>query len=162
MRQIRTFAMMSLAVVAAACAGARLPAPNSTEAHYDARTGTVQVLVSSLQPASGVALIAQDGTRYSSSGVSIISGPHVLYNPPPSIGLGFGGFGFTGCCTGFGSDVGIGLPVGRPTPAEISDQYVASALIRAPVDYPYNWSSYRLEVEVGNYPIMMAAPAPSA
>jgi hypothetical protein len=29
----------------------------------------------------------------------VISAPHVLYNPPLSIGLAIGGFGFTGCCS---------------------------------------------------------------
>jgi hypothetical protein len=118
--------------------------------------------VSGLQPASGVALVAQDGTRIAAAGVSMISAPHVLYNPPPSIGIGVGGFGFSGCCSGFGSGIGFGVPVGHPTVAEVSDQYVASALIPAPADYQANWSNYRLEVNVGNQPIILPAPSPSA
>ena len=62
-------------------------------------------------------------------GFSVINGPHVLYNSPPSIGFGIGGFGFTGCCSAIGSGVGFGVPLGGPTVAEVSDQYVTSALI---------------------------------
>ena len=93
-----------------------------------------------------VALVADDGTRYPAAGIALVSGPHVLYNPPPSIGIGIGGFGFSGCCSAFGSGLGVGVPVGQPTPAEISDQYVASALIPSPPDYAINWSRYHVEV----------------
>jgi hypothetical protein len=146
----------------AACAGPRLPAPNTAEAHYDAQAGTVQVMVSGVQPATGAALVASDGSRYAASGVSLVSGPHVLYNPPPSVGLGIGGFGFSGCCSGFGSGVGFGVPVGKPSVAEVSDQYVASALIPVPGDYPTNWSSYRLEVDFGDRPTFQPAPSPTS
>ena len=53
-------------------------------------------------------------------------------------------------------------PAGRPTPAEVSDQYVASALIPVPADYAANWASYHLQVSIGNQSITLAAPAPSA
>ena len=101
------------------------------------------------------------GTRYPAAGIALVSGPHVLYNPPPSVGFGIGGFGFSGCCSGFGSGIGVGLPVGGPTPAEVSDQYVASALIPLPPDYASNWSRYHVEVSAGAQPMNLAAPAPT-
>ena len=91
-------------------------------------------------------LVGGDGSRYPASGIVLLSGPHVLYNPPPSISLGIGGFGFTGCCSAIGSGVGVGLPVGKPTVAEASDQYIASALIPVPADYASNWLQYHVEV----------------
>jgi hypothetical protein len=103
---------------------------------YDQSDRAIQVMVSSLQPPTTVALVAAgDGTRYPAAGISLVSGPHVLYNPPPTVGFGIGGFGFSGCCSGFGSGIGVGLPVSAPTPAEVSDQYVASALIPVPTDH---------------------------
>lgn len=153
--------VLVVAGLLAGCAGPHLPAPNTTEARYDARDLAVQVLASGLQPVSGAALVSESGTRYPASGVSILSSPHVLYNPPPSVGLSIGGFGFTGCCSGIGSGVGVGLPVGRPTLSEVSDQYVASALIPIPPDYPAHWSSYRLEVLTGSRSITLAAPTPA-
>ena len=146
----------------AACAGPRLPGPNTADARYDAKDRAVQVTVSGLRPASDAALVSGQGLRYPASTISVVSGPHVLYNPPPSVSLGIGGFGFSGCCSGFGSGLSVGLPVGRPTPAEVSDQYVASALIPVPADYAANWASYRLQVLVGNQSITLAAPAPPA
>ena len=50
---IATCLMLSLA----ACAGPRLPQPNTTEVRYDARNRAVQVVISSLQPASEVTLV---------------------------------------------------------------------------------------------------------
>jgi hypothetical protein len=119
-------AALSLLLLLAACAGPRLPQPNTA------------------------------------SGVSLVSGPHILYSPPPSVGLGIGGFGFSGCCSAFGSGVGFDVPVGKPSVAEVSDQYVASALIPAPGDYPTNWSNYRLEVDFGARPTFQPAPSPSS
>jgi hypothetical protein len=119
-------------------------------------------MVSSLQPPTTVALVANDdGTRYPAAGISLVSGPHVLYNPPPSVSFGIGGFGFSGCCSGVGSGIGVGLPVGGPTPAEVSDQYVASAMIPVPPDYASNWSHYHVEVSSGAQSMNLAAPAPT-
>lgn len=143
-----------------ACAGPQLPAPNSALAQYDARDRAVHVMVSGLQPASNVALVGPDGRRYFAPALSVISGPHVLYNPPPSIGFGIGGFGFTGCCSAIGSGIGLGVPIGSPTVAEASDQYVTSALITVPPDYEQDWPRYRLEVAAGNMMTGVAAPAP--
>jgi hypothetical protein len=157
----RAFLVLAVVGALSACAGPRMPAPNSAIAEYDVRDHAVHVMISGLQPASAVALIGPDGSRYPAVGFSVISGPHVLYNPPPSIGLGIGGFGFTGCCSGIGSGIGFGVPIGGPTVAEASDQYVTSALITAPPDYGQNWSQYRLEVAAGNQAMTVAAPAPA-
>ena len=152
--------LVGAAAVVTACSGPKLPSANSAEVRYDGHDRALQVMVSSIQPASAAALISSDGTRYPASGITLISGPHVLYSPPPSIGLGIGGFGFSGCC-GFGSGVGVGLPLGRPTPAEVSDQYVASALIPVPADYATHWSGYHLEVSVGGQSMTLTAPPPA-
>jgi hypothetical protein len=145
----------------AGCAGPKLPPPNSSVADYDSRSRAIQLTVSGLQPVSEAALVGQDGNRYPAAGLSVISGPHVLYNPPPSISLGIGGFGFSGCCSAFGSGVGVGVPIGQPSVAETSDQYVTSALIPAPPDYPQHWTQYHLEVAAGHQRIDVAAPAPA-
>ena len=151
-----------LLLALAACAGPRLPQPNTADARYDAPGRAVQVMISDLQPASDAALVSRQGVRYPAAAISLLSGPHVLYNPPPSISLGIGGFGLGGWGGGFGSALGIGLPVGRPTPSEVSDQYVASALIPVPADYATDWASYHLQVSVGNRSVTLAAPAPPA
>ncbi|MBV9749778.1 MAG: hypothetical protein JO157_13295, partial [Acetobacteraceae bacterium] len=153
MRMLVIFALLGLA---ACSSGPTLPPPNSANARYDARDRAVQVFVSGLQPASAAALVSPDGTRYPAAGISLLSGPHITYNPPPSVGLGIGGIGFGGCCFGIGSGLGLSVPVGSPTPAEVSDQYIASALIPAPADYAGNWTAYRVEVLVGNRPMTLA------
>ena len=158
---IRAFFLLAV-VALAACAGPRLPPPNGATAEYDARDHAVHVLISGLQPATEAALVDPDGKRYPAVGFSVISGPHVLYNPPPSIGFGIGGFGFTGCCSGIGSGVGFGVPVGGPTVAEASDQYVTSALITVPPEYQQHWSQYRLELAAGGQRMAVAAPSPTS
>jgi hypothetical protein len=158
---LRAFLVLVGVAALSACAGPRLPAPNSAIADYDTRDHAVHLMVSGLQPASNVVLIGPDGSRYPAAGLSVVSGPHVLYNPPPSIGFGIGGFGFTGCCSGIGSGLGFGVPVGHPTVAEASDQYVTSALIAVPPDYQQRWQQYRLEVTAGNQAMAVAAPAPA-
>jgi hypothetical protein len=153
--------ILVVVILLSAC-GPRLPAPNSAEAYYDEHDRAVRVLVSGLQPPAVVTLVGGDGSRYPASGIALLSGPHVLYNPPPSISLGIGGFGFTGCCSAIGSALGVGLPVGRPTVAEASDQYIAAALIPVPADYAGNWSQYRVEVSPYRGTSMsLPAPAPS-
>jgi hypothetical protein len=56
---------------------------------------------------------------------------------------------------------GMGVPVGGPTPTEVSDQYVASALMHVPPDYASSWSRYRVEISAGAQPMSLAAPAPA-
>ena len=158
---MRLSLLFAVVALLSACSGPKLPASNSADVRYDQRERAVQLMVSGMQPASAAALVANDGARYPASGIALISGPHVLYSPPPSIGLVIGGFGISGCCSGFGSGVEVGLPVGRPTPAEISDQYVASALIPVPADYAANWTTYHLEVSVGEQVMRLTAPSPA-
>jgi hypothetical protein len=149
-----------VALVLTACSGSGVPPRNGVQARYEPSAGAVRVLVSNIRPMSDAELIAPDGGQYRTTGVVLVSGPHVLYNPPPSIGFSIGGFGFTGCCSGIGSGVGVGLPVGRPTPAAVSDQYLTSASIPVPADYARNWSSYRLQVRIGDSAMLLNAPSP--
>jgi hypothetical protein len=91
--------------------------------------------MSSLAPPQSATLVSASGFHYQAPALSLLSGPHVAYNPPPTIGLGIGGFGFGSSGVGFGSGAGVGIPVGKPTVAEVSDQYIASAILPTPVDY---------------------------
>ena len=144
------------ALAAAGCSGPRLPSPDSADARYDKSSHAVQALVSNRAPPSDMVLVSPDGGRYPATGISIVSGPHVLYSAPPSVGLGIGGFGFGN--GGFGSGVGVGVPLGRPTPAEVSDQVVASAQVVVAVDYATRWKDYHLEIVIGDQPVSLAAP----
>jgi hypothetical protein len=155
-------AVAGLTLLLAACANrAELPAPNTAQAHFEPQQGAVRVMVSDLAPARAAELLAPDGGRYPAAAVTLLSTPYIAYNPPPTIGLGFGGFGFSGCCSGFGSGLGISAPVGRPTPAAVSDQYISSAVIPVPADYVNHWSSYRVQVLVGNRALILSAPPPT-
>ena len=78
---MRFFSLVVIGLLGA-CSGPRLPPPNSVNAQYDARQRAVQVMVSGLQPPTDATLVANDGARYAASGIVLISGPHVLYNPP--------------------------------------------------------------------------------
>jgi hypothetical protein len=64
-------------------------------------------MVSDIAPAAAAALLDPHGERYSAAAVTVLSGPQIAYNPPPTLGIGIGGFGFSGCCSGFGSGVGV-------------------------------------------------------
>jgi hypothetical protein len=150
-----------IALSLAACASNPLPPPNSVQSRFDPQVGAVRLMVSDLQPLAAADLLGSDGNRIAATAVTLVSAPHVDYNPPPSIGLGIGGFGFSRG-TGFGSGVGVGLPIGGPTPSHVDDQYIGSAVIPVPSNYSQTWSTYRLEIQVGNRPIVLAAPAPSA
>ncbi len=144
-----------------ACAPNPLPAPNSIRSSFDPRDNAVHVIVSDLQPLSAADLLAPDGTRFSAAAVSLLSGPHVDYQQPPSIGLGIGGFGF-GSGGGFGTGLGVGVPLGQPTPSHVSDQYVGSAVIPVPSNYSQTWGSFRIEIQVGNRSVVLVAPPPVA
>ena len=157
---MRRWLVPGAAAALAACANSGVPPANGVRARYEPAAGAVQVLVSDTRPMSGAALVAPDGSEYRAASVVLVSGPHVLYNPPPSIGLSVGGFGLIGCCSGIGSGVGLGLPVGQPRPAAVSDQYLTSATIPAPADYARSWPGYRLRVRVGDGALLLAAPAP--
>jgi hypothetical protein len=159
---MRKVAAVATALALGACASNALPPPNSVQSQFDAQITAVRIMVSDLQPLSAADLLAPDGRRYPATAITLVSGPHVDYRSPPSVGIGIGGFGFSGCCTGVGSGMGIGLPLGEPTPSHVSDQYIGSAVIPVPVNYSRIWKAYRLEIQVGNRPLVMAAPAPPA
>jgi hypothetical protein len=142
------------------CAGNVLPPPDSVQARFDLRVQAVQVMVSQREPTMQADLVRIDGARVQAGTVTLVSAPHVDYAPPPSIGFGIGGFGFSGCC-GFGSGTGIGFPLGGPRPVNVSDQYVASVSIPAPPDYAQQWNAYRVELRVGTRSLAVAAPPPA-
>jgi hypothetical protein len=159
---MRRIAVVALALALAGCASrVELPAPNTAQARFEPQQGAVRVMVSGLAPANAAELLAPDGGRYPAAAVTLLSTPHVAYNPPPTVGLGIGGFGFSGCCSGFGSGIGFDVPVGRPTVAAVSDQYISSAVIPVPADYAQHWSSYRVQVRVGNRALLLSAPPPT-
>jgi hypothetical protein len=159
---MRWMAAAALALALVACAsGPKLPAPNTAQARFDSQQGVVQVMISDLAPATAAALLGPQGDRYPAAAVTLLRGPYVAYNPPPSVGFGIGGFGFSGCCTGFGSGVSFGVPVGGPTPAAVSNQYISSAVVRVPAAYAEHWSSYRVQVQVGDRALLLAAPSPA-
>jgi hypothetical protein len=149
-----------IALSLAACASNPLPPPNSVQSRFDPQVGAVRVIVSDLQPLTAADLLGSYGDRISATAVTLVSGPHVNYNPQPSLGIGIGGFGFSRGA-GFGSGVGVGLPIGGPTSGHVDDQYIGSAVIPVPRNYSQTWNTYRLEIQVGNRPIVVAAPAPS-
>jgi hypothetical protein len=154
--------LAGLMLVAGCASGPERPAPNSALATFSPADNAVRVMVSDLQPATGAELVAPDGTRYASAGLAVVDQPHTTYNPPPTVSFGIGGFGFGGH-TAVGSGVGVGMPVGGPTVAGTSDQYVTSTLIPVPADYRANWQGYTVRVQLGNNRVTtLAAPPPAA
>jgi hypothetical protein len=158
---MRRIGPIMIALSLAACASNPLPPPNSVQSRFDPQVGAVRVMVSDLQPLTAADLLGPEGDRIAATAVTLVSVPHVDYNPPPSVGIGIGGFGFSHGA-GFGSGAGVGLPIGGPTPSHVDDQYIGAAVIPAPSDYRQTWSTYRVEIQVGHRPMILAAPAPSA
>src|SRR4051812_45599836 len=78
-----------LCVLATACSGNPLPPPNSVRASFEGDVQAVQVYVSNAQMPSAAWLVDASGTRYPLV-VTLVSGPHVNYSTPPSVGLGLG------------------------------------------------------------------------
>jgi hypothetical protein len=143
-----------LAPALGGCAGNALPPSNSVQAWFDPRVRAVQLLVSERDPTMQAELVRADGAPVQVGSVTLVSRPHVYYNPPPFVGVG--GFG-----CGFGS---AALPPGGPAPmcvSEQSDQYVASVSILAPEDYARRWTEYRIKLRVGNRLLAVAAPQPA-
>ena len=137
------------------CAGHALPPPNAVQARFDPRVRAVQILVSERDPTMQAELVRADGAPVQVGSVTLVSTPHVYYNPPPFVGVGIGGFG----CR-----FGAALPPGGPPPmcvSEQSDQYVASVSLPAPEDYARRWSEYRVKLRVGNRWLVVAAPPPA-
>ena len=97
--------------------------------------------MSSVAAPVGAALVSLSGVRYQATGLSLLSSPHVAYSRrqhwPRHRWLRFG--------PGFGSGVGVDMPVGSPTVSEISNQYIVSAAIPLPPDYMANWASFHVE-----------------
>ena len=150
---------LTVILAVAACAGPKLPPANSAQTVYDGRDQAVQVTISNVAPPTAAALVSASGARYQAPGLTLLSSPHVAYNPPPTIGFGIGGIGFSGCC-GFGSGVGVGVPVGKPSVADVSNQYIVSGLIPAPADYKANWAAYHVEISTGGQTLILPAPSP--
>ncbi len=136
-----TAALLVLALTGCAT-GTRLPAPNTAQAHFEPQGDAVQVIVSEVAPVAAAALVSAQGDRYPAAAVTLLSGPHLAYSPPPTVGFGIGGFGFSGCCSGFGSGLGVGVPVGSPSARIVGDQYVSSVTIPVPPGYAAHWPKY--------------------
>ena len=143
-----------LCVTLGACASNPMPEPNSVRASFDRRAQAVLVYVSNAQMPRGVWLVDAEGERISLP-LTLISGPHVNYTAPPSIGLGFGVFGWNA-----GGGSGVDLPLGSPRPTSVDDQFVALACLVPPPDYPEHWSQYHVAVDVGSQEFEVAAPSP--
>jgi len=145
-----------IALALGGCAGNALPPPNSVQTRFDPRVRAVQLLVSEREPIMQAELVRADGAPVQVGSVTLVSRPHVYYNPPPFVGVGVGGFG-----CGFGS---AALPPGEPAPmcvSEQSDQYVASVSIPVPEDYARRWTEYRVRLWIGNRWLAVAAPPPA-
>jgi len=154
--------LAGVALVSGCASGLERPAPNSALATFSRADNAVRVTVSDLQPATAAELVAPDGTRYAAAGINVVEQPHTAYNPPPTVSFGLGGFGFGGR-TAIGSGIGVGVPVGGPTVAATSDQYVSSGLIPVPADYAANWQGYRVQVQLGKDRVAtLPAPPPAA
>jgi len=143
-------------VLATACAGNPLPPPNSVRASFEGDVQAVQVYVSNAQMPSAAWLVDANGARYPLV-LTLVSGPHVNYSTPPSLGLGLGGFGWN-----VGGGAGVGFPLGSPHPVSVDDQYVASVRFAAPPDYLQHWPQYRIMVDVGPQTLDVSAPPPTA
>ena len=147
------------ALALGACSSNPLPPPNGIRTSFDRSVNAIEVIVSNAQAPAGAELVSADGTHYPLP-LTLISGPHVNYSPPPSIGLGIGGFS-GGWGGGFGTGVGIGLPLGGPRATGIDDQYLVSTKVGAPADYLQRWTAYHVEVHVGAQAIIVPAPQPT-
>ena len=138
-----------------ACASNPLPPPNSIRATYDQDAPAIQVYISNAQMPRDAYLVDVQGTRYALI-LTPVSGPHVNYSTPPTIGLGLGGFGGN---VGGGADVGF--PLGKPHPTGVDDQFVASSRIMPPPDYLQRWPQYHVVVDLGTQALEVPAPSPS-
>jgi hypothetical protein len=145
-----------VALLIAGCASSE-PGPNTARADFVRDTNVIQVKVSDVQPATAALLVAPSGATYPAAGINVVRTPYTAYNPPPSIGLGVGGFGGH-----FGTGLGLGLPLGGPTPAYSSDQFVTSVTFAAPADYAQNWMQYRVQVQLGTRNLTLPAPNPTS
>jgi hypothetical protein len=147
--------ILSLGIALSACGRNPLPPPNSIRATFDSSAQVIQVYVSNAQMPREAWLVDANGTRYPLI-LTLVSGPHVNYSAPPTVGLGLGGFGWN-----VGGGAGVGFPLGTPHPTGVDDQFVASARFGAPPDYLQLWSQYHVVVEVGAQALEVPAPSPT-
>jgi hypothetical protein len=129
--------------------------PNTARTNYDAGSNTVQITVSDTQPVTTAALVGPDGTLHPATSINVVETPHTVYQAPPSVGLGIGGWSGN-----VGSGMGIGLPLGGATPSQVTDQFVSMVLLPVPADYKANWPAYKVQVQVGDRALTQAAPKP--
>jgi hypothetical protein len=148
-------AVLWFCIALGACTGSKVPPPDSVRATYDRNAHTIHVDISNAQMPRNAWLVDVNGTRYPLI-LSLLSGPHVNYSAPPSIGLGLGGFGWN-----VGGGAGVGFPLGSPHPTSIDNQFIASATVQAPLDYPQRWSQYHVIVDLGTQGLEVAAPSPT-
>lgn len=146
--------VLCLCIAASACASNPLPPPNSVRATFDRSAQIIQVYISNAQMPRTLWLVDPDGARHALP-LTLVSGPHVNYSAPPSVGLGIGGFGWNA-----GGGAGIGFPLGSPHPTSVDDQFVASASVGAPPGYVQRWSQYHLVVDLGTQALDVPAPSP--
>ena len=137
-----------------ACSSNPLPPPNSIRATYDREAPAIQVYISNAQMPREAYLIDEKGTRYALI-LTPVSGPHVNYSTPPTIGLGLGGFGGN-----VGGGAGVGFPLGSPHPTSVDNQFVASSRLLPPPDYLQRWSQYHVVVDFGTQAMEVPAPSP--
>ena len=137
-----------------ACAGNPLPPPDSIRATYDRDARAIQVYISNTQMPRDAYLVDVKGTRYALI-LTPVSGPHVNYSTPPTIGLGLGGFGGN-----VGGGAGVGFPLGSPHPTSVDNQFVASSRLLPPPDYLQRWSQYHVVVDFGTRTLEVPAPSP--
>jgi hypothetical protein len=147
--------ILFLCIGLGACAGNPLPPPNSIRVTYDRSAQVIQVYISNAQMPRDAWLVDVNGTRYPLT-LTLVSGPHVNYSAPPSIGLGLGGFGWN-----VGGGAGVGFPLGSPHPTSVDDQFVASTRLGPPPDYLQRWSQYHVVVDLGTQALEVPAPSPA-
>ena len=138
-----------------ACSTNPLPPPNSMRTSYESAGQIIQVYISNAQMPHDAWLVDANGARYSLP-LTLVSGPHVNYSEPPSVGLGLGVFGWN-----VGGGTGVGIPLGSPHPTSVDDQFIASVRFAAPSDYLQRWSQYRIVANVGPQTVEVPAPAPT-
>jgi hypothetical protein len=146
--------ILSLCIALSACSRNPLPPPNSVRATFDSSAQVIQVYISNAQMPREAWLVDANGTRYPLT-LTLVSGPHVNYSAPPSVGLGLGGFGWN-----VGGGAGVGFPLGTPHPTSVDDQFVASVRFGAPPDYLQRWSQYHVMVDLGVQVLEVPTPPP--
>jgi hypothetical protein len=150
----RLIVLASLAV--AGCSSSSAPPANTAEAKFVPGSNAIQVTVSDSTPASSALLVGPNNAVYPAAGINVTQVPHTAYNPAPTISLGLGGFSGN-----LGAGLGLGVPVGGPSPAYTTDQYISNVTIPAPRDYASSWQRYQVQVQLGSRVVTMAAPPPS-